>query len=107
MDFKKHISILLAFFLFVSSSGFAFNVHYCGDKLASVSLKPDLSVHKTAKDCCGAAIEKSHCCKNKSVHFQKKSENTFAKVFAFESQNAVIGLIQKSVVLCAVADFPP
>ena len=46
MQFKKHISLLIAFFLLVSNSGLAFNVHYCGDKIAAVS-----SVFSTEEVC--------------------------------------------------------
>jgi predicted transcriptional regulator len=37
MQIKKHIALLLAFFLLISNSGLAFNVHYCGEKIAAIS----------------------------------------------------------------------
>ncbi len=37
MTFKKYTSVLLAFYLLVSTTGLAFNVHHCGDEIASVS----------------------------------------------------------------------
>lgn len=84
MLLKKYTAILLTLLMLVSSTGFAFNVHYCGGSVASVSLKPE-SV-KTDKDCCSMKSEKSGCCKSKIVHFQKKSENTLAKIFAFQAE---------------------
>lgn len=36
MNFKKHISLFLAFFLLVSNVGFALDVHYCGVEIASI-----------------------------------------------------------------------
>lgn len=90
MNFKKHISILLAFFLLVSNSGLAFNVHYCGDEIASISLRTPVSSQNTEKDCCGIIEKKSRCCKDKVFHFQKKSDNLILKAFAFNSDFAVL-----------------
>ncbi|MSP85751.1 MAG: hypothetical protein EXR18_08015 [Flavobacteriaceae bacterium] len=85
MNFRKHICILLAFLLLVSNVGFAFNVHYCGDEIASVSLKSAFSSNNTEENCCGIVEEKSHCCKNKVLHFQKKSETSSFNIIAFNS----------------------
>jgi hypothetical protein len=87
MNLKKCTSILLVFLLLVSSTGFAFNVHFCGGNIASVSLKPEVA--KADKGCCGMKAEKSNCCKSKVVHFQKKSDNTIAKSFAFQAETAI------------------
>jgi len=79
--------MLLVLLLLVSNTGFAFNVHFCGGNIASVSLKQE--VGKADKGCCGMKTEKSNCCKSKVVHFQKKSDNTIVKAFAFQAENAV------------------
>ena len=39
MNLKKCTGLFLALLLLVSNIGFAFDVHYCGGKIASVSLK--------------------------------------------------------------------
>ena len=83
MRFKKHISLLLAFFLLVSNVGFAVDVHYCGGKLASVTpiyWKNTKSINEVEKGCCAPKanekVEKNDsCCKDKLINFQKKSEN--------------------------------
>ncbi len=85
MYFRKQICSLLAVLLLVSNIGFAFNVHYCGDEIASVSLKSTFSSNNTEKNCCGVVEIKSHCCKNKVFHFQKKSESSIFNVFTFNS----------------------
>jgi hypothetical protein len=85
MNFRKHICSLLAVLLLVSNVGFAFNVHYCGDEIASVSLKSSFLSKNTEENCCGIVEEKSHCCKNKVLHFQKKSETSTFNVFTFNS----------------------
>lgn len=84
MKFKRHICLLLAFFLLVSNMGLAFNAHYCDDELASVSLKTSFSSQNFEKDCCGELVEeKEHCCKDKEVRFQKKADNLIVKSFSF------------------------
>jgi hypothetical protein len=90
MNFKKHISLFLAFFLLVSNSGMAFNVHFCGDEIASVSLKTDYKSKESEKNCCGINEEKSHCCKDKVIHFEKKSDNTILKAFSLNAVSAFI-----------------
>lgn len=83
MIFKKHISLLLVFFLLVSNIGLAFDVHYCGGEVASVTLKTGFESGDFEKNCCGPVNEKAACCKDKVVHFQKKSDNLLIKVFSF------------------------
>jgi hypothetical protein len=85
MIFKKCTSLLLVFLLLVSNVGVAFNVHYCGNEPKSVSLKSVFENPDLEKNCCGVSEKKSHCCKNKVVHFQKKTENSTFKVFSFQS----------------------
>jgi len=81
MNFRKHICITLAFLLLVSNIGFAFNVHYCGDEISSISFKTSLSLKEIEKNCCGEIEEKSNCCDTKVLHFQKKSETSLTHLF--------------------------
>jgi hypothetical protein len=83
MKFKRQISLLLAFFLLVSNMGFAFNVHYCGDDVSSVSLKTAFLSQNSEDNCCGIVKKKSHCCNDKVVHFQKKADHLILKSFSF------------------------
>ena len=85
MNIKKCTSLFLAFLLLVSNVGFAFNVHYCGGEIASVSVKP-IASKQVDKGCCSKKVEKEEsCCKDKVVNFQKKSDNTILKVFSIDS----------------------
>jgi hypothetical protein len=63
--------------------GMAFEVHFCGNKVASVTV----SIHEKASDqavsCCGVKAIKSKCCKDKRVQFQKKSDHFASKTVAF------------------------
>lgn len=85
MNLKKCISIFIALLLLVSNVGFAFNVHYCGEEIESISVKTAI-LQKEKKSCCvEKAIEDESCCKDKVVNFQKKSDNTILKVFSFDA----------------------
>ncbi|WP_276978865.1 hypothetical protein [Flavobacterium filum] len=57
MNFKKCTSILMAFYLLITSSGLAFNVNYCGDTIASVS-----SVFNTEEPCEMKMVQKEKAC---------------------------------------------
>jgi len=100
---KKCTSILLVFLLLVSNTGLAFNVHYCGDSIASVSLKAVFAAAE--KGCCGIAKKKMHCCKSKVVHFQKNSDNTIVKSFALQTAVTVPIVQWKPLPFEATVDF--
>ena len=86
MQFKKQISLFLAFFLLVSNVGLAFNVHYCEDKIASVTLNSTLNPHEVEKDCCGIVEKKSKCCHDKIIKSNDKSDQLLVKSFSFTSK---------------------
>lgn len=89
MKIKKQLSVFLSIFILVSNIGLAFNVHYCNDAIASISLRSQFQNTSAEKNCCGIFEKKSSCCKDKVFHFQKKSENvsfdslTFSPDFTF------------------------
>lgn len=103
MNFKKSTCLFLAFLLLISNIGFAFNVHYCGGKIASVSL--DTASLIIEKSCCAKSEKKSSCCKDKVVQIEKKSDNATFKIFFF--QLAFPLLIQEfnPVVFLSVSNF--
>ena len=92
MKFKKHISFFLAFFLLLSNVGFAIDVHYCCGEIASVKpvIWETIECQKTVEESCcppkaSSNLEKNDsCCKDKVVHFQKKSENVIVKSISFQ-----------------------
>lgn len=90
MQFKKHISLLLAFFLLVSNSGLAFNVHFCEGKIASITSifsKDEVCevIVEKEKSCCDK-LEVSHkkCCSDKKVNLKNKIEKIVLTTFSFE-----------------------
>src|SRR5688572_10767 len=88
MKFKKHISLIMIFFLLASNMGLAFNVHYCGDEIASVEpVYLQLDVNTDQNGCCGEKFEKeNNCCSNKTLQFQEKSVNNLAKSISFKAE---------------------
>jgi hypothetical protein len=64
----------MAFYLLISSSGLAFNVHYCGDTVASVSTVFNteepcvMDIHSEEKACCSASSENHDgCCSDETI----------------------------------------
>ena len=91
MIFKKHISILLTIFLLVSNLGLAFNVHYCDEKIASITLNTISSSHEVGVDCCGVVEEESQCCHDKVIKAEVKSDQIIVKALLFDFMPVVHG----------------
>lgn len=85
MRVKRYISILLAFLILGSNVGFAFNVHYCGGEIASVSLGSAISMQQE-KGCCEkkAVSKKDSCCKDKKIVVKEKADDKIIKSFSFQ-----------------------
>jgi hypothetical protein len=81
MNFRKNICTVLAFLLLVSNIGFAFNVHYCGDEISSISFKTSAPSYEIEKNCCGEIETKSNCCDTKLIQYQQKSETSLSHLF--------------------------
>ena len=105
MNIKKCTSLFLAFLLLVSNVGLAFEVHYCGSKIASVSLKPTYSTFEHSKKCCAKKKKDVSCCSNKVVHFEKKSDNATVKTFFFQVDAPLIVTENPTFVFNSVSNF--
>jgi hypothetical protein len=95
MNSRKYISILLAFFLLITHSGLAFNVHYCDDVIASITVFSNSNANEIEKDCCGIVEKDSKCCQNKIIKSEKKSDQILLKSFSFETLNVI--LVQNNI----------
>lgn len=85
MKCKKCIGLILALLILVSNVGLAFTMHYCGGKLASVSIQTLSSSYQQTTSCCAKKVlEKDSCCKNKKVQIEKKSDHATLKAFSFD-----------------------
>lgn len=90
MIFKKHISLLLTFFLLVSNLGLAFNVHYCDDEIASISLSTVSSQQEAEDQCCGIVEKEPQCCNDKIIKAEIKSDQIIAKTLSFDVDFAAV-----------------
>lgn len=106
MKLTKCTGIFLAFLLLVSNLGLAFNVHYCGDEVASISLKTVTMPQNSIDECCGIAEQKTQCCNDKVVQFQEKSDNLILKAVSFSPYiNAVLNSEWSPIVSLEVLNF--
>lgn len=107
MNIKKCTSLFLVFLLLVSNVGMAFNVHYCGDQIASVSLNSGVTSLASEKRCCDKFVsEKEPCCKDKEVKFEKKSDTAIVKALSFEPNTTFLIPEKQTVTVPLVADGP-
>ena len=74
---KKLIQILIVGLLFVSSTGFAVSLHFCGDHLVSVF------VNSADEPCCG---EDSQCCHNETDYLQMETDGLFTAPVDIDSK---------------------
>ncbi|WP_268848958.1 HYC_CC_PP family protein [Flavobacterium aestivum] len=106
MNFKKQISIFLAVLLLVSNVGLAFNVHYCGGEISSVSLNSALPSLKSEKGCCEKIVDKKDsCCKDKKIVIQKKVDNGIVKSFSFQFDYTFLVPEHNLIVFTTVPSF--
>ena len=109
MRIKKCTSLFLAILLLVSNFGFAFNVHFCGDKIASISsvfiVENNKKDNFPKKECCCEKDDKQKdsCCKDKVVDLKKDTKDVILKVFSFHI-DAPFVLIKSSEFLFAKAE---
>ncbi len=89
--------------MLVSNSGLAFNVHYCGDEIASISLKMAKKSLDLETNCCGIVEEESNCCNDKLFQIQETSDKfqeNITKIefnaIVVETQNKFVEFFKKS-----------
>ncbi len=129
MNLRKSTCLILAFFLLVSNMGLAFNVHFCGGKVSSISTAYKIDeacampkkASPTKKCCAEKAKENKKCCSDKKVDLKKKSEEVVVKTFSFQAElpfvindwkpiifeNQPLATKQNIVEYCCDANAPP
>ena len=85
MIFKKYISVLLTVFLLVSNLGLAFNVHYCDDEIASITINSAPVSPEKVDECCGIVEKNSKCCNDKIIKAEIKVDQIIVKVLSFDA----------------------
>lgn len=92
MNFRKHISIVLASLILLANLGLSFSVHYCKDEIASVSFQyqeEEPCVEK-ATSCCAKENSHDSCCSNKSIKVEKKTDDLLVKTFQLDLEPIVL-----------------
>ena len=91
MNFRKHISIVLAALILLANLGLSFAVHYCKDEIASVSFQyqEDEPCVEEAKSCCAKEDSHDSCCSNKLIKVEKKTDDILVKTFQLDLEQAV------------------
>ena len=97
MQLKKCTSLFLAILLLVSNLGLAFNVHYCGGKIASfssvfASIQMQNKEQFPKKDCCciKEVNQEDSCCKNKIVDLKKNTNDVLLKTLLFQINTPIV-----------------
>ncbi|MEO0038162.1 MAG: hypothetical protein RIQ59_1373 [Bacteroidota bacterium] len=86
MNFRKYINVLIALFLLASNMGLSFNVHYCEDEIASITLNTASNSCQIEEDCCGEVERQSKCCKNKIIKSTEKSAQVQVKTISLDAE---------------------
>ena len=91
MNFRKHISIVLASIVLLANLGLSFAVHYCKDEIASVSFQyqEDEPCVEEAKSCCAKEVSHDSCCSNKLIKVEKKTDDILVKTFQLDLEPTV------------------
>ncbi len=88
---KKITAILITTVILFSNLGLAFNVHFCHDKIASVSLsfEQDEPCDENPNACCSASDNHKKCCSETTIKTDKKSDDILVKSFQLDLQQFV------------------
>ena len=98
MNFRKHISILLASLILVANLGLSFSVHYCKDEIASVSFQyqEDEPCVEDVKSCCAKKDTHHSCCSNKLIKVEKKTDDILVKTFQLDLEPNIFTIYCKT-----------
>ena len=91
MNFRKHISIVLASLVLLAKLGLSFAVHYCKDEIASVSFQyqEDEPCVEDVKSCCAKEDSHDSCCSNKLIKVEKKTDDILVKTLQLDLEPTV------------------
>ena len=88
MDYKKSVSFLFALLVFSTQTGYALNIHYCGGRIAEISLAhmstncEMMESPKNSKDPLKKEFSKKSCCEDDLLLFQNHEyQKEHLKVF--------------------------
>lgn len=81
---NKITGFILSFFILISNLGLAVNIHYCHDKVASISLDYSTPSDDDSNCCCIKKDVKKKCCSETTIKAEKKSDNFVVKSLSLD-----------------------
>ncbi len=103
---KKHIAVLLTFFLLGSNLGLAFNVHYCDDEIASITVNTIPAVQEKIDECCGIVEKDSQCCNDRIIKADLKSDKIIVKSLSFDADFIPVADYWDPQFFTSITSFP-
>lgn len=83
--------ILFSLLLIFSNSGLAFSLHYCEEKLASVSVTIEsMAMDKEPDSCCLSNKENTPCCDDKSVEAPQTDDEFLSKILKINESTFIL-----------------
>ncbi|MFJ1429651.1 HYC_CC_PP family protein [Capnocytophaga canimorsus] len=83
--------ILFSLLLIFSNSGLAFSLHYCKEKLASVSVTIEsMAMDKEPDSCCLSDKENTSCCDDKSVEAPETDDEFLSKILKINESTFIL-----------------
>ncbi|MDK2770909.1 MAG: hypothetical protein KYX68_01580 [Flavobacterium sp.] len=88
---NKITGFILSFFILISNFGLAVNIHYCHDRIASITLgyPEGDSCNDDEGNCYAKADSHKKCCSETSIKTEKKSDNVVVKSLSLDLQQFV------------------
>lgn len=100
MHCRKQISLFLASLILLANLGLTLSVHYCHDKIASISFqlqKDEPCVSQNEDACCAETFSHSSCCSNKVIKVSEKADTIEFKTPQLDIEGWVVTLINRSI----------
>jgi len=99
MNMKQFLSLFLALLIFGTRVGLAINVHYCGSKIASISLAHNpsncgMEMGEKEKPSFEKNFSKKTCCKDTTLLFQNDEPQKVSFEEAPNFKASIIGLVE-------------
>ena len=91
MLFKRHIAFLFAVIYFMTTSGFAITIHYCGGKLEQIttSIENVVCEDEHLEPCCIESEADNDCCSSDTIDIEASDEKVVLNDLDFKIQGVL------------------
>jgi hypothetical protein len=101
MQCRKQISLFLAALILVANLGLTLSVHYCHDKIASITFQlqnEEPCISQDEDSCCATVISHNSCCSNRIIKVAEKSDTVEFKTPQLDFEGWVVTTTASSIV---------